>query len=87
MTLKKKTPAKKASQDAAVAQAKRTGGQIDVQKKHQAGTNKQHGGPVVDARKLEDEDAEVKLKSISADLKIQIQQGRQAKVGKTKQNK
>lgn len=42
-------------------------------------TNKQKGGPVVDARKLEDEDADVKLPTVSQDLKVQIQQARQAK--------
>ncbi len=52
---------------------------MDAQKKHAATTNKQHGGPLIDARKLEDPDSTVKLKTVSVDLKNQIQQARQAK--------
>ena len=57
----------------------RTGQHVDAQKKHAATTNKQHGGPLIDARKLEDPDSTVKLKTVSVDLKNQIQQARQAK--------
>ncbi len=81
VVLSKKKP-KKSEQptgDKAVAAAKRAGGEVDSQKKHAAGSNKQHGGPVMDARKLEDEEAGVKLKTVSVDLKNQIQQARQAK--------
>ena len=80
--LSKKKSVKKSDQpkgDAAITAAARTGAGVDSQKKHAAGSNKQHGGPVVDARKLEDEEAGVKLKTVSVDLKNQIAQARQAK--------
>jgi putative transcription factor len=82
VVLKKKSSTARKDQpkgDAAIAVAARTGQHVDSEKKHAASTNKQHGGPLVDARKLEDPDSTVKLKTVSVDLKNQIQQARQAK--------
>ena len=63
-----------------MAAAKQSGASLDTQKKFAGGANKQAGGPVVSARKLEDEDGEgVKLQKASVDLKNQIQQARQVR--------
>ena len=81
VTLTKKKPSK-ANQphgDKAVAVAQRSGGAVETQKKYAAGSNKQSGGPVVNAAKMMDPDEEVKLKTVSHDLKMQISQARQAK--------
>lgn len=76
---KKSTKPKSGNADANLAQAKRSGQQIEQTKKYNAGGNKQSGGPSVDARKLEDPDSEVKLTTVSTELKLQISKARQAK--------
>lgn len=50
----------------------RTGQHVDSQKKHGATQNKQNGGTLIDARKLDDPDAVVKLNKVSVDLKNQV---------------
>lgn len=66
--------------DAAITVAMQSGQFVDSIKKYSASTNKQTGGPLINVRKVEEEDsAGIKLKTVSVELKNQIATARQAK--------
>eukprot|EP01111_Echinosteliopsis_oligospora_P007870 TRINITY_DN231_c0_g1_i1.p1 TRINITY_DN231_c0_g1~~TRINITY_DN231_c0_g1_i1.p1 ORF type:complete len:139 (-),score=54.85 TRINITY_DN231_c0_g1_i1:45-461(-) len=77
VVIRKKTP--KPSGAGAVDQARRAGMQVDTQKKFDAGSNKQRAGPAVSAKKLEDDDSEVKIPKIDRAVSAAIQSARNKK--------
>eukprot|EP00026_Physarum_polycephalum_P018016 Phypoly_transcript_19444.p1 GENE.Phypoly_transcript_19444~~Phypoly_transcript_19444.p1 ORF type:complete len:176 (-),score=30.19 Phypoly_transcript_19444:87-614(-) len=59
--------------------ARQKGMAVETHKKYAAGTNSNHVGPAVSAKKLEDEDAEIKVPKVDRNVAAAIARGRAAK--------
>eukprot|EP01094_Clydonella_sp_ATCC50884_P023328 TRINITY_DN555_c0_g1_i1.p2 TRINITY_DN555_c0_g1~~TRINITY_DN555_c0_g1_i1.p2 ORF type:complete len:142 (+),score=56.56 TRINITY_DN555_c0_g1_i1:46-471(+) len=71
---------KKPGSSAAANEARRAGGEVESVRKYAAGTNKHTAtGPVVDARRLDDETDASSHQTVPLTLALAIQQGRQGK--------